>query len=1200
MSPVHGELREVSFERVPEGLAIRIDGDLFGIYSKPSDEIPRPFLSQVSAPNGVQVTRNHPPLEGIDSMDHATFHPGLWLSFAGINGNDYWRLKKRMEHGGFVGKPTVREGVGMFSVRNHYLETLEKGGKRIAEELTTYRIFPRPEYTLLCMETTIHSDSQDLVFGDDQEYGLGVRVRTDLEERHGGRVQTSAGAHGSKDAYGTAPVWVDYGGELDGEQVGALLMPDPANFRASWLHVRDYGLMAANPFGRRKVAGGEESRLVVKKGERFTLGFGLAVYSMAKDAPLDQSMVYEDFLSVMKTQDPREETEDVSSDLPSVPEGFEVELYAKEPLIRNPGAMAFDRRGRLFVGYGPQYRSPKPDTPGDSVAVLLDMNGDGIADTSKVFATGFNNVQGLSWHGDDLWVSNSPDLTVVRDLDGDDVADEYVRVYTDLGNLEHGNHGHSWAPDGKFYFSQGTSKGLTSPGRVAPKPFRELWGVDAPAGVPDFPPPQVYRAEDYEAVYQDPRDDWGREGGFLRSDDMGANLEIVARGMRNAWDIGFDSGFNWFGTDNDQSEGDRLIMPFYNAHFGWGHSWSSHWTGENHLPTAPTSGPVFDGSGTGVVFYDAEHFPEDYRGVWFVNDWLRKTTFVYRPVWEGALLKPKGGRWEPFIVGGGGAQAAEAYGGGSDSAPQVGALYRPTDIAVGPDGSLYVAGWGSGLGVRFENGQQTNEGRIFRISAVDAPEIDWELPKRQRSVADWTFAELFEDLGSALPVWNIDAQDELVRRGGQVRSELIERLERGALSEAAETWAIWTLGRISPSDISIEDWLEESGRDLSFNARIQAIRIAGYRAGLRGEDPGLPGYVEEALEGTEARIRFAAIQAIVESGQRGLADVLIERAAVESDRVCFYAIWQGLRDLLGENELKGLLADARPGVRRAAMLALFESQALEEEKVRVLMKDSDGSNADLAARWVAKQSGNELIDLYPEPGVFVDSIQIKITPGIKPARVRYTVDGSEPTRDSRTGSPGRIDKTTTLKVALFVDGEKVGNTLESEYRKSEHRIEMPVLAALTKTTKAEDVLPLLGTGDASKGPGLFTAAGCVACHKAGDLGVTIGPDLSSIGDRGDADGIVRSILSPNQIVVEGYSLLTIATKDGSAYAGILESESDRFVNLVQLDAQSVAIEKSEIVSRNSMHSSPMPAYGSVLSPEQVADLVEWLMELRAL
>ena len=112
--------------------------------------------------------------------------------------------------------------------------------------------------------------------------------------------------------------------------------------------------------------------------------------------------------------------------LPTVAPGLTVKLFAQEPLVRNPAAMAFDRRGRLFVGQGPQYRNPTPETPGDSVVILIDSNGDGQADASKTFASGLNSIQGLAWHGRDLWIGNSPDLTVVRDLDGDDEADQYV------------------------------------------------------------------------------------------------------------------------------------------------------------------------------------------------------------------------------------------------------------------------------------------------------------------------------------------------------------------------------------------------------------------------------------------------------------------------------------------------------------------------------------------------------------------------------------------------------------------------------------------------------------------------------------------------------------------------------------------------------------------------------------------------------
>ena len=77
--------------------------------------------------------------------------------------------------------------------------------------------------------------------------------------------------------------------------------------------------------------------------------------------------------------------------------------------------MAFDARGRLFVGMGPQYQA-QAGPPGDSVYELIDTDLDGVADDRKEFARGLNNIQGLCWVGDVLWIANAPDLTLVKSL----------------------------------------------------------------------------------------------------------------------------------------------------------------------------------------------------------------------------------------------------------------------------------------------------------------------------------------------------------------------------------------------------------------------------------------------------------------------------------------------------------------------------------------------------------------------------------------------------------------------------------------------------------------------------------------------------------------------------------------------------------------------------------------------------------------
>ena len=111
--------------------------------------------------------------------------------------------------------------------------------------------------------------------------------------------------------------------------------------------------------------------------------------------------------------------------LPPVEDGFAINFFVKEPHIINPSSLCFDHRGRLYVGAGPQYRSPKEDSPTDYIKILIDDDNDGVAETVKTFAEGLNCVQAMAWKGNELWVANAPELTVLRDTNGDDIAGRY-------------------------------------------------------------------------------------------------------------------------------------------------------------------------------------------------------------------------------------------------------------------------------------------------------------------------------------------------------------------------------------------------------------------------------------------------------------------------------------------------------------------------------------------------------------------------------------------------------------------------------------------------------------------------------------------------------------------------------------------------------------------------------------------------------
>ena len=123
-----------------------------------------------------------------------------------------------------------------------------------------------------------------------------IRVATPIREKNGGLITTSTGAKTAKATWGKAFEWCDYSSVIGGRRVGVALMPDPANFRPSWFHNRDYGLMAANPFGRNAMKQGELSRVEVKKGERLRLRFGLLLHSAAPEKDVDLAAAYRDFL----------------------------------------------------------------------------------------------------------------------------------------------------------------------------------------------------------------------------------------------------------------------------------------------------------------------------------------------------------------------------------------------------------------------------------------------------------------------------------------------------------------------------------------------------------------------------------------------------------------------------------------------------------------------------------------------------------------------------------------------------------------------------------------------------------------------------------------------------------------------------------------------------------------------------------------
>lgn len=281
IAPATAAEQRLRFVPKERSLEIQVDERPIATYVFQDDTILRPYFAHLRAGNGIQVTRRHPPLAGTDATDHDTMHPGLWLAFGDISGADFWRNKATVQHVEFVEKPSAdASGHGSFAVKNRYVSH----NRTICEELCRIEIQPGPGGFMILWDSRF-TGADDFYFGDQEEMGLGVRVATPMAVKNGGRLINSDALVGEKQVWGKQADWCDYSGVIDAQPVGITLMPDPGNFRQCWFHARDYGFVAANPFGRNAFTKSEKSNVSVAGGESLRLRFAVLIHSGPVDLP---------------------------------------------------------------------------------------------------------------------------------------------------------------------------------------------------------------------------------------------------------------------------------------------------------------------------------------------------------------------------------------------------------------------------------------------------------------------------------------------------------------------------------------------------------------------------------------------------------------------------------------------------------------------------------------------------------------------------------------------------------------------------------------------------------------------------------------------------------------------------------------------------------------------------------------------------
>jgi hypothetical protein len=246
---------EVKLTPLADRVRIEIGGQLFSEYI--FQGAMRPYFYPVLAADGTQLNRDYPMKKDVpgEEADHP-HHRSLWFTHGAVNGVDFWADGKgKIVHDKLL--ETKSGPVGLLRVRSRWLAP---DGKLVCTDETTVRVRATAAGRFLDYEVTVKATPDaPLLFGDTKEGSMAMRVAQWMTPTHKyqkkdvpgqGRIVNSEGVKDTA-AWGKRATWVDYYAPRNGKTYGVAMFDHPQNPRhPTWWHVRDYGLFAANPFGK--------------------------------------------------------------------------------------------------------------------------------------------------------------------------------------------------------------------------------------------------------------------------------------------------------------------------------------------------------------------------------------------------------------------------------------------------------------------------------------------------------------------------------------------------------------------------------------------------------------------------------------------------------------------------------------------------------------------------------------------------------------------------------------------------------------------------------------------------------------------------------------------------------------------------------------------------------------------------------------